>query len=227
MSIQLSEQTTSSTIITSVKRKRESSLDQEEMEHNLANAQNSGLSSDEKIDHQLSDDAELAKRLYKEEMQREDARIARQLQQEFDIEMKREEKQEENEDEEDEFPPLPSNLQPHHEQKDQYDEMTYEELLELGEKNGDVIPKHHSATNAEIDLLPKHTFKCKETEEEEKSSNPETTECENKCYICLYHFQNNEIIQTLPCIHQFHSDCVLPWFRISFSCPTCRRGCFS
>jgi hypothetical protein len=41
----------------------------------------------------------------------------------------------------------------------------------------------------------------------------------NECSICLEKIINK---LTLPCGHQFHSDCILDWFEKELSCPICR-----
>ncbi|XP_014787081.1 E3 ubiquitin-protein ligase RNF181 [Octopus bimaculoides] len=43
-----------------------------------------------------------------------------------------------------------------------------------------------------------------------------------KCTICLGEFEENNEIKTLPCNHQFHSSCILPWLEKVNTCPMCR-----
>ena len=43
-----------------------------------------------------------------------------------------------------------------------------------------------------------------------------------KCVICLEEFENNNLINTLPCAHIFHSECLKKWVSNKPSCPTCR-----
>ena len=43
-----------------------------------------------------------------------------------------------------------------------------------------------------------------------------------KCVICLEEFENNNLINTLPCAHIFHSECLKKWIPNNPNCPTCR-----
>lgn len=49
-----------------------------------------------------------------------------------------------------------------------------------------------------------------------KSSN------QDECAICLDRFKSSEKVIHLPCTHQFHSDCLLPWIETNAHCPCCR-----
>ena len=43
-----------------------------------------------------------------------------------------------------------------------------------------------------------------------------------KCMICLEDYQNGEKYISLPCIHRFHDQCILDWFRQNKNCPICK-----
>jgi hypothetical protein len=43
-----------------------------------------------------------------------------------------------------------------------------------------------------------------------------------ECYICLKLFTKNKRIRILPCKHMFCEDCLRPWFKNNFTCPTCK-----
>lgn len=44
------------------------------------------------------------------------------------------------------------------------------------------------------------------------------------CSICLREFQENNLaIRQLPCNHNFHGECIIPWLQTCSSCPTCRH----
>lgn len=48
---------------------------------------------------------------------------------------------------------------------------------------------------------------------------------DEKCPICLAPNENltgNEKFITLPCKHEFHETCILPWLEKTNSCPLCR-----
>jgi hypothetical protein len=41
------------------------------------------------------------------------------------------------------------------------------------------------------------------------------------CAVCLDEVREERVTR-LPCSHQYHSDCVLPWLAIQPDCPCCR-----
>lgn len=48
---------------------------------------------------------------------------------------------------------------------------------------------------------------------------------DEKCSVCLAPNENlngNEKFLTLPCKHDFHDECILPWLARTNSCPLCR-----
>ena len=51
----------------------------------------------------------------------------------------------------------------------------------------------------------------------------DSTMIERKCEICCEEFQNGEVITTLPCLHQYHCKCVMPWLKQKENCPGCRH----
>ena len=43
------------------------------------------------------------------------------------------------------------------------------------------------------------------------------------CAVCLAEFVNGDQISALPCRHEFHHACIVPWLREQPSCPLCKR----
>jgi len=41
------------------------------------------------------------------------------------------------------------------------------------------------------------------------------------CVICQHSMAAGECVTTLPCFHQFHSECIPPWLRANRKCPVC------
>ena len=43
-----------------------------------------------------------------------------------------------------------------------------------------------------------------------------------ECYICLKTFSRSRIVRKLPCNHMFCHDCLSPWVKTHYNCPTCK-----
>ena len=43
-----------------------------------------------------------------------------------------------------------------------------------------------------------------------------------ECYICLKNFSTKKRIRQLPCKHMFCEDCLRPWLKTNYTCPTCK-----
>ena len=86
------------------------------------------------------------------------------------------------------------------------DNMSYEELLALEERMGNVSK---GLTKEQIDKLPKEKFVKKKY-------------TDDKCIICQYEFKNYEKIIVLACKHCFHPDCIEEWLKNQKVCPYCK-----
>ena len=89
------------------------------------------------------------------------------------------------------------------------DKMTYEQLLELEEKVGNVSKGLNKAQIKKIPrfIYQKNLFKG----------------IDNKCVVCQYEFKNGENITKLTCGHIFHTDCVDTWLSKNKICPMCQK----
>ena len=45
---------------------------------------------------------------------------------------------------------------------------------------------------------------------------------ENSCAVCKDEFNIGEECLSMPCNHNFHKDCIIPWLKERNSCPVCR-----
>ncbi|XP_041968669.1 E3 ubiquitin-protein ligase SIRP1-like isoform X2 [Aricia agestis] len=45
-----------------------------------------------------------------------------------------------------------------------------------------------------------------------------------ECSICFDVILKNQEVMSLPCTHQFHAACVMPWLQQSQTCPNCRKS---
>lgn len=90
------------------------------------------------------------------------------------------------------------------------DNMTYEELLQLGERVGDVKKERWREISVQVlSSLPTHRWSSRSEEDV-------------SCIICQCCFNAGEVALTLPCAHVFHEDCVTGWVRENNSCPLCK-----
>lgn len=48
------------------------------------------------------------------------------------------------------------------------------------------------------------------------------TEANKNCSICLDDLTKGSVFKLKECGHEFHTECIINWFRSSSSCPTCR-----
>ncbi|KAM0830466.1 hypothetical protein ACQ4PT_066187 [Festuca glaucescens] len=48
-------------------------------------------------------------------------------------------------------------------------------------------------------------------------------EDELTCSICLEQVGVGDLLRSLPCLHQFHVNCIDPWLRQQGTCPVCKR----
>ena len=44
----------------------------------------------------------------------------------------------------------------------------------------------------------------------------------NMCAICIKHYKTGDKVFFLPCSHNFHIECIMPWFKTHSVCPNCR-----
>ena len=86
------------------------------------------------------------------------------------------------------------------------DNMSYEELLALEERMGNV---KKGLTKEEIDKLKKEKY-------------VKNRFIDDKCIICQYEFKNYEKLILLPCKHCFHPDCITQWLENHKECPYCK-----
>ncbi|PIA48516.1 hypothetical protein AQUCO_01400832v1 [Aquilegia coerulea] len=96
------------------------------------------------------------------------------------------------------------------------DNMTYEELLDLGEAVG----SHSRGLSKElIELLPVSKYKSGSFFWRKRSRT-------ERCVICQMKYKRGERQITLPCKHVYHTDCGTKWLSINKACPICYTEVF-
>ncbi|KAF7805436.1 E3 ubiquitin-protein ligase SDIR1-like [Senna tora] len=121
----------------------------------------------------------------------------------------------------------------------EFDELDYDTLRAL---DSDTASSTTSMTEEEINALPVHTYKVagppkdgsgglassSRSKAQIKQENGGTegnikgTEDELTCTICLEQVNRGELVRSLPCLHQFHTNCIDPWLRQQGTCPVCK-----
>ncbi|CAH8373269.1 unnamed protein product [Eruca vesicaria subsp. sativa] len=94
------------------------------------------------------------------------------------------------------------------------DNMTYEELNELGQSIGTV---NKGLSKSRIDQIPTHKFGATSWFRKKVSSSVET-----ECSICLIVFKKGDTISTLPCAHIYHKECISHWLEENKNCCVCK-----
>ncbi|KAE8720793.1 E3 ubiquitin ligase BIG BROTHER [Hibiscus syriacus] len=95
------------------------------------------------------------------------------------------------------------------------DNMTYEELLDLGEAVGS---QSRGLSLELIDLLPTSRCKFRSFLLRKKSR--------ERCVICQTRYKIGEQQMKLPCKHVYHSECIMKWLSINKVCPVCNNEVF-
>ncbi|XP_073024904.1 E3 ubiquitin-protein ligase BIG BROTHER [Primulina eburnea] len=90
------------------------------------------------------------------------------------------------------------------------DNMTYEELLDLGEAVG---TQSRGLSQDVIDLLPTSKHKSGGIFSRRKSG--------DRCVICQMRYKRGDRQINLPCKHAYHADCGSKWLSINKTCPVC------
>ncbi|KAJ4964502.1 hypothetical protein NE237_024441 [Protea cynaroides] len=89
------------------------------------------------------------------------------------------------------------------------DELSYEELLALGE----VVGTESRGLSAEIIAsLPSANYKA------QSSQDGSTTD---QCVICRLDYEDGDGLTVLSCKHSYHPECINNWLQINKVCPVC------
>lgn len=99
------------------------------------------------------------------------------------------------------------------------DNMTYEELLDLEERIGNVSTGLSEETVSKS--LKRIVFYCgiESSADEASKKQPE----DELCSICREEYKDNEEQGILDCGHKHHSDCIRKWLLLKNLCPICKK----
>ncbi|KAE8667756.1 putative Catalytic [Hibiscus syriacus] len=95
------------------------------------------------------------------------------------------------------------------------DDMSYEQLLELGDKIGYVN------TGLKEDEISRCIRKTKGSMKKDIATNV-PVHVDNKCSICQEEYEADEEMGKLCCGHSFHIPCIKQWLLQKNACPVCK-----
>ncbi|WZY74663.1 probable E3 ubiquitin-protein ligase RHG1A [Brassica napus] len=98
------------------------------------------------------------------------------------------------------------------------DNMSYEELLALGDKMGTV------STALSEEALSKSLLKSIYQETDETGSTSLNKDDDIKCSICQEEYVDGDEVGTMSCEHMYHVSCVQQWLRMKSWCPICKTS---
>ncbi|XP_035541042.1 E3 ubiquitin-protein ligase SDIR1-like isoform X1 [Juglans regia] len=120
----------------------------------------------------------------------------------------------------------------------EFDDLDYDTLRALDSDNTSTTP---SMSDEDINALPVHKYRAAGSQnsslqlESSSSGLAETKQDSRKadgrikgpedeltCSICLEQVNKGELVRSLPCLHQFHANCIDPWLRQQGTCPVCK-----
>ncbi|URE36123.1 E3 ubiquitin-protein ligase [Musa troglodytarum] len=77
--------------------------------------------------------------------------------------------------------------------------------------------------NMNYELNMEYLQSLKRQEGTKLDGNLKTPEDELTCSVCLEQVSVGELVRSLPCLHQFHANCIDPWLRQQGTCPVCKH----
>ncbi len=98
-------------------------------------------------------------------------------------------------------------------------EMSYDALLRLGERIGDVKEERWAMiAQTKIKQIPTLLF------DSSMAVGKDENHTEVKCLICQFPYEDEEELRRLPCSHCFHKECVDSWLSTKDTCALCRKS---
>ena len=98
------------------------------------------------------------------------------------------------------------------------EELSYDALLRLGERIGDVKEERWALiAHEKIRQLP--TLLWMRPMADGKEENHTLV----KCQVCQFPYEEGDELRELPCEHYFHRECVDSWLQTKSTCALCRK----
>ncbi|KAL7518135.1 hypothetical protein ACHAWX_002994 [Stephanocyclus meneghinianus] len=102
---------------------------------------------------------------------------------------------------------------------DESREMSYDALLRLGERIGDVKEERWALIAMEkIESIPTVVFNPS------MAKGKDENHTEVKCLICQFPYENGDEMRQLNCHHYFHKECIDSWLKTKDTCAFCRKS---
>ncbi|XP_023637144.1 probable E3 ubiquitin-protein ligase RHG1A isoform X2 [Capsella rubella] len=98
------------------------------------------------------------------------------------------------------------------------DNMSYEELLALGDKMGTV------STALSEEALSRSLKQSIYQVTDETGAISQVKDDDIKCSICQEEYVDGDEVGTMPCQHMYHVSCVQQWLRMKNWCPICKTS---
>ena len=102
-------------------------------------------------------------------------------------------------------------------------ELSYDALLRLGERIGDVKAERWArvlAAEIRRHCGPASTFAFAPS----LAAGKEENHTEVKCQVCQFPYEGGDVLRRLPCGHCFHVDCIDTWLATKDTCALCRKS---
>jgi len=98
-------------------------------------------------------------------------------------------------------------------------EMSYDALLRLGERIGDVKEERWALVAKKmIESIPIVKF------EKSMADGKDENHTEVKCLVCQFAYEEGEELRKLKCDHCFHKECIDEWLGSKDTCAFCRKS---
>jgi Ring finger domain len=108
------------------------------------------------------------------------------------------------------------------------EDMSYDALLRLGERIGDVKTDRWTMI-AHKEIAKLETFQYDPSVhtkdgDDEDAQMEDIDDSELKCLVCQFTYEKGDQLRRLPCGHCFHKDCVDQWLQTKDCCAYCRQS---